>query len=159
MFETKKADWYFIIPTALVWISGLIITAWDFIQLQGARYDLGLLSIVGVVLILAGAVIRQRAIRALGRYFSSGLRTLEEHKLVKDDLYKHIRHPAYTGFLLVWFGVPLLLSSLYGFLLMLLFIPCFLYRMKVEENMLIEKFGNEYKEYMRNSKKLIPYVY
>jgi len=42
---------------------------------------------------------------------------------------------------------------------MLGFIPCFLYRIKIEENTLLEKFGNEYREYMKIIKKIVPYIY
>lgn len=159
MFKTIKADWYFVTPATLIWLAGLIVTAWDFIQVQKATYAFNLLNLVGLVLILAGVAIRLRAKRVLGRYFSITLRTVEEHKLVKSDIYQPIRHPAYAGNLLVWFGVPFIFSSVSGFLAMLLLIPCFLYRIRIEEKMLIEKFGNEYVEYMKSSKKLIPYVY
>lgn len=159
MFKAKKADWYFIVLTLLVWISGLIVTAWDFIQIQKATYAFTLLNLVGLVLTLAGVVIWFRARWVLGRYYSIVLMTLKEHKLVKNDIYKSIRHPIYSGKLLLWPGVPLSLSSLYGFLVMLLLIPCLVYRIRIEEKMLIEKFGNEYIEYMKDSKKLIPYIY
>jgi len=95
----------------------------------------------------------------LGKYFSAGLRISEYHKLVTQGIYRHVRHPAYLGVLLVWLGVPLLFSSLYGFLAMLLLIPCYLYRIRIEEKMVIEKFGKEYLEYMKRTKKLIPYIY
>jgi protein-S-isoprenylcysteine O-methyltransferase Ste14 len=34
-----------------------------------------------------------------------------------------------------------------------------LYRLEVEENMLLEKFGDEYREYMRRTRRLVPYLY
>lgn len=95
----------------------------------------------------------------MGRYFSARLRTLHEHQLVTQGIYSRVRHPAYTGNLLFWFGTALLFSSWYGFLMFLLLIPCFIYRIKVEERMLIEEFGGEYLEYMKRTKKLLPYVY
>jgi len=42
---------------------------------------------------------------------------------------------------------------------MLGLIPCFLFRIKIEENMLIEKFGDEYREYMKDTKKIIPFIF
>jgi len=42
---------------------------------------------------------------------------------------------------------------------MLGFIPCFLYRIRIEERVLLEEFGNEYREHMKKTKKMIPYVY
>jgi len=46
-----------------------------------------------------------------------------------------------------------------SFLLMLGLIPLMLYRIKIEEKMLIEKFGDEYRQYMEKTKKLIPFIY
>jgi len=42
---------------------------------------------------------------------------------------------------------------------MLGLIPCFLYRIKIEESMLIKKFGDEYREYTEKTKKIIPFIY
>ncbi|HEV2390188.1 MAG TPA: isoprenylcysteine carboxylmethyltransferase family protein, partial [Nitrososphaerales archaeon] len=87
------------------------------------------------------------------------LRVVEDHKLVTEGLYKHLRHPAYTGIILSLLGVPLIFSSAYGFALMLLVIPPLVYRIGVEEKMLIAKFGEQYREYSKHSKKLAPYIY
>jgi protein-S-isoprenylcysteine O-methyltransferase Ste14 len=97
--------------------------------------------------------------KTLGRYFSHGLRTLQKPELIKHGIYKYVRHPAYLGSLLLSPGIPLIFSSFYGFLLMLGLIPCFLYRIKIEESMLLERFGNEYREYMMKTKKIIPYIF
>ncbi|MFQ5712267.1 MAG: methyltransferase family protein [Candidatus Geothermarchaeales archaeon] len=70
-----------------------------------------------------------------------------------------MRHPAYLGSLLLSPGIPLIFSSFYGFLLILWIIPCFLYRIRIEESMLLEKFGDEYREYMKETKKIIPFIY
>lgn len=56
-------------------------------------------------------------------------------------------------------AIPLFLSSLYGLLIMSALIPFIFYRIRVEERMLIEEYGSEYKKYMENTRKLIPYVY
>lgn len=159
MFKTKKADWYFIIPASLVWISALIVTAWDFVELQEAVYHFGFASLIGLIFMVTGVSIRMVARKTLGKHFSYALRTLEAHELVRDGIYERVRHPAYSGDLLFHFGTPLLFSSWYGFLLMLLLIPCILYRIRIEESMLVERFGDEYRKYRQTSKKLIPYLY
>jgi protein-S-isoprenylcysteine O-methyltransferase Ste14 len=56
-------------------------------------------------------------------------------------------------------AIPLVFSSGYGFLVMLGIIPLFIYRIRIEEKMLIEKFGDEYLQYMKRTKKLIPFFY
>jgi len=154
-FRTEKADWYFIISATLVWISALVVTAWDFIQFQKAVYHVDLKNLIGLISILIGAIIRKKAKKTLGKYFSAGLRILEDHKLVTHGIYRYVRHSAYLGVLPVWLGVPLLFFSLYGFLIMLLLVPCYLYKIRLEEEMLIKKFGKKYLEYMKRTKKLI----
>jgi protein-S-isoprenylcysteine O-methyltransferase Ste14 len=159
MFETKRADWYFIIPATLIWILALLVTAWDFLQIQQGVYRFHFVSLVGLVSVLMGIVTRRWARKELGQHFSSRLRLLKNHRLAKDGIYKHVRHPAYLGNFLFWLGTPLLFSSRYGFLVMLLLVPCFLYRINVEERMLVERFGDEYLKYVKHSKRLIPFLY
>lgn len=159
MFQTKRADRVFMILGSLVFFSALLVTLWDFVKIQEMTYRLSLVNVVGLGLFSMGVSIRLVARRALGKYFSSGLKTTQKHELIKHGIYKYIRHPAYLGSLLLSPGVPLIFSSLYGFLLILGIIPCFLYRIRIEESMLIEKFGNEYREYMKETKKIIPFIY
>jgi protein-S-isoprenylcysteine O-methyltransferase Ste14 len=56
-------------------------------------------------------------------------------------------------------GLAAFFSSLRGALMMLLLVPCFLYRIRIEEEMLTREFGGDYFEYVEKSKKLIPGVY
>jgi len=128
-------------------------------QVQQATYRFGSMDLFGLGIMFLGVAIRVWARRTLGRHFSASLRTLDKHELVTYGIYKRVRHPAYTGNFLFWFGIPLLFSRWHGFLIMLLLVPCFLYRIKIEENMLIEKFGSEYLDYMAHTKKLLPYIY
>jgi len=87
------------------------------------------------------------------------LRTLQNHRLIKHGIYKHIRRPAYLGTLLFSIGISLIFSSLYGFLLMLILFPSYLYRIRIEESVLLKEFGDEYREYMKKTKKIIPLIY
>lgn len=159
MFRTKREDWGFVIPATLVFISALLVTGWDFVLVQGMIYRLNITNLVGLGLFVVGVLIRLMARRTLGKYFTHGLRTSQKPELVKNGIYKHVRHPAYLGSLLLSLGIPMIFSSLYGFFVMLGLIPCFLYRIRIEEKMLREKFGNEYREYMKKTRKLIPYIY
>ncbi len=159
MFKTKRADWYFIIPALLVWLAALIVTAFDFAKQRKADFRFGWSALAGIVLMVSGVGIRVAARRALGKQFSYALRILDKHEMITDGIYKHVRHPAYSGDLMFHFGTPLLASSGSGFVVMLLLIPCMLYRIRIEEHMLIEKFGDEYRNYKQTSRKLIPYLY
>jgi protein-S-isoprenylcysteine O-methyltransferase Ste14 len=157
--QTRRADRWFIISATLIFVLALLVTVWDFVQVQRMIYRFGIANAVGLGLFLIGVSIRIVARRTLSEYFSSGLKTSQKHELVKHGIYRHIRHPAYLGSLLLSIGIPLIFSNLYGFSLMLGLVPCFLYRIKIEESMLIEKFGNEHREYMKQTKKMIPSIF
>ena len=159
LFQTKREDWDFVIPASLIFFAALLVTFWDFIQIQEMAYRLSLVNLVGLGLFFTGVAIRRVAKRTLGKYYSYGLRTMKKQELIKHGIYEHIRHPTYLAMLIYSPAIPLSFSSLYGFLLMLGLIPCTLYRIRIEESMLLEKFGDEYREYMRQTKKMIPFIY
>ncbi len=157
---TQKADWLFIIPATIVWVSAVSVTMWDFIFLQGMVFGLGLVNLVGIALVAGGIPLRILARMTLGRHFTHGLRILEGHILITHGIYMRVRHPGYTGALLIYLGTPLIFNSVFGFLSM--FPPLaalILYRIRVEEGMLIGEFGDDYTEYMRPSWRLIPFLY
>jgi protein-S-isoprenylcysteine O-methyltransferase Ste14 len=147
------------IASGIILTSGILVSVADFLIVQKMIYHFDIFSLAGFVFLLAGLGLRAQATRALGRYFSPDVRILPEHKLIRHGIYKHIRHPIYLGTLLAYFSIPLLFHSLYGFFIMILKIPFTIYRIKIEEQALLEKFGDEYRDYMKTSKRLIPYVY
>ncbi len=155
----EKKDWYFIIPTTVVWATALTVTAWDFIYRQGAKFHFSGTNIVGLLLLITGVIIQLIAILTLGKNYSPVLINRKEQQLVTHGIYKYIRHPFYLGDVMANLGITLFFSSFFGFLIMLLLIPLFLYRISIEEQMLKAKFGKDYTEYCRKTKKLIPYIY
>lgn len=159
MPKIEKADWYFIVPATTVWVLSLAVTAWDFLQLQRMGYHFGMANAVGFALVVAGISLRAIGRRTLAKSYSYVLKATQKKVLVKHGVYKFIRHPIYLAAILYTTGTPLIFSSVCGFLVILGLIPCILYRIEVEENMLIREFGNEYLEYKEYTKKLIPYVY
>jgi protein-S-isoprenylcysteine O-methyltransferase Ste14 len=158
-FKTLKTDESFMVSATLIFVIGLLVAMWDFIQLQKAIWTLGLLNGVGLAVFVGGTVLRQVGKRTLGRSYSYGLRTLKDQKLIQHGVYRHIRHPITLAAIIYTPAIPLVLSSLYGFLVMLGIVPLFLYRIGIEEKMLIEKFGPEYIQYMKRTKRLIPFIY
>ncbi len=159
MRHTLREDWYFIVPATLIWLSALTVTAWDFVRRHKARFHFRPMNLVGAGAIVAGLAIRLKARKTLGKHFTYALQTSENHTFIRHGIYRHIRHPGYSGDLLFQFGVTLLFSSWHGLLIMLLLIPCFVYRIAIEERMLIARFGSDYQEYIRSRKKLIPGLY
>jgi len=87
------------------------------------------------------------------------LQIVERHHLVKDGLYRHIRHPLYLGEILRNFGIVSVFSSVYGVLSIAVATGFLFFRIRNEERMLIERFGEEYKEHQRTTKRIVPYIY
>jgi len=113
----------------------------------------------GIFLMLLGVVIRQWAIAVLGRFFSFHVRVVEDHRVVDKGPYRLVRHPSYTGVLITFIGLSLAVQSL-GALLVLqaVFIASYGYRMKVEEKTLLTELGYNYVNYMKRTKRIIPYL-
>ena len=156
-------DWA-VVPFLGLTCAGFVAAVYDFWVLQGLSLRLSAPLAVGVLLVAFGGYMRITSRRALmgagfGLLNSARLQIVEDHRLVTGGVYGLIRHPLYLGEIARNLGFTLVLSSLYGFALVLagcLFLP---FRMGIEERMLLEKFGEEYEEYMARTKRLIPYVY
>jgi protein-S-isoprenylcysteine O-methyltransferase len=115
---------------------------------------------LGFILFLAGLALRWYSIGYLGRYFTVDVSISAEHRLVDSGPYHYVRHPTYTGALLAFVG----LGFCFGNWLTILFltvpiIGAFLWRIWIEERALTEALGEDYRAYMRRTKRLIPGVY
>jgi protein-S-isoprenylcysteine O-methyltransferase Ste14 len=83
-----------------------------------------------------------------------------DHQLVRIGIYKYVRHPAYTGTLIAHLGLGLSFGSWLSLSLSLVpYVLAAMYRMRVEEQALTEAFGNDYVEYAKQTKRLIPGLY
>ena len=113
----------------------------------------------GIFLMLLGVLVRQWAIAVLGRFFSLTVRVAEDHRVIDKGPYRLVRHPSYTGALITFIGLSLAVQSL-GALLVLLgvFVVSYGYRMRVEEKTLLSELGEDYANYMKRTKRLIPYI-
>ncbi len=140
-------------------LAAIYITSWDFLVIQKMMFRLDPHAQIGFFLTVSGAILRQLARKALGQHFSYPLRIITNHEMKKNGVYRHIRHPAYTGFIMIVLGIPLIFGSLYGFLIALSLIPAIIFRIRIEEKMLVEEFGVAYLNYTEKTEKLIPYFY
>jgi protein-S-isoprenylcysteine O-methyltransferase Ste14 len=115
---------------------------------------------LGIVLMLAGIVFRQWALWVLGRFFSTTVRILSDHRMVTNGPYRVVRHPSYTGALLTLLGLGLGSRTWAGTLIiMVLFGIVYNYRISIEEKALKAEFGQEYVSYAKRTKRLIPFLF
>ena len=113
----------------------------------------------GILLMVLGIVLRQWSMAVLGSFFSGTVGVQEGQKVVDKGPYRLVRHPSYTGGLLIFAGMGLALQSWGAILLIvLIFGLAFGYRIYVEEKVLVSEFGEEYVEYTKRTKRLIPYI-
>jgi protein-S-isoprenylcysteine O-methyltransferase Ste14 len=114
----------------------------------------------GLVVLLAALVLFRLTHAQLGRNWSISLETRSQHSLVTAGLYGYVRHPMYSSFLLSALAQVLLLpnwvagpAGLVGIAVL------FFFRVGREEALMTETFGEDYRVYMQNTARIIPWLY
>jgi protein-S-isoprenylcysteine O-methyltransferase Ste14 len=111
---------------------------------------------LGFLLGLIGLAIWIWAQVALGKEWSPQLQLREEHRLVTAGPYARMRHPIYSG-MIVWAGGLALVSANWIFVAIALLVGAvFVVRVPKEEQMMIDEFGDEYREYMKRTGRVLP---
>jgi protein-S-isoprenylcysteine O-methyltransferase Ste14 len=120
----------------------------------------GAIFLAGLLLMISGALLRQHCIRTLGNHFSYEVKVSERSPIVTRGLYKWVRHPSYTGGMLFNLGIGLALTnwSSIAFIVVGMFV-IYLYRVHVEEQALIQIHRADYLNYMRYTKRFVPYLF
>ena len=112
----------------------------------------------GVVLLLAGVLLRQYAIAVLGRYHTMNVTTRAGQPVIQPGPYRWVRHPSYAGALLSALGILLCSTNWLSLACLLIVASGYAYRIRVEEQALAADLGPPYRDYMRRTKRLIPHV-
>lgn len=158
-----KEDWP-AVPYLLIASSGFVVSIYDFVILQNLRFHLNIAVIVSLLLLIIGGILRIASRKALTKagfslVNSSRLRIVDDQHLVTDGVCRRIRHPLYLGEITRNLGFALLLSSLYGVMVMVVGNMFLALRIEIEEKMLVKAFGQKYVGYQLKTKKLIPGIY
>jgi protein-S-isoprenylcysteine O-methyltransferase Ste14 len=126
--------------------------------LDFADYDLpDGLGWLGALFMAGSIVLLWLAHRDLGRNWSPSVDLRQEHKLVTGGIYATLRHPIYASIWLWCLAQALLVHNWIGGLAGLaLFLPVYLTRLPVEEGMMLDQFGEEYRDYMRRVGGIFP---
>jgi protein-S-isoprenylcysteine O-methyltransferase Ste14 len=113
-----------------------------------------------IAVLAIGIVVRWTAIVSLGKAFSVNVAIRETQTLYQGGLYRFMRHPSYTGMLIIFFAIGLSQRNWYSFAIMMIFPTiALLYRIHVEEAALNQAFGDAYAQYSQRTKRLIPGIY
>ncbi len=113
--------------------------------------------IVGAMLYVWGLWLLHRTNGDLGRQWSPSLELKDDHRLVTEGIYRRIRHPMYLSLLIFAGGQTLALPNyVAGPAALVAMLVLIAFRLRAEERMMIEAFGDEYKAYRKRTNRLIP---
>jgi protein-S-isoprenylcysteine O-methyltransferase Ste14 len=115
---------------------------------------------IGVAVMGAGIALRIWAVAALGASFRLTVETHKNQAVVERGPYKLIRHPAYSGLILICLGFGLGLQNWLS-LAPAIILPAaaLLYRIHIEEQTLALSIGEDYRNYQKRTKKLMPWIW
>ena len=106
---------------------------------------------------LAALIIFFWVLRSLGQNFSTTLTIKKDQTLVIQGPYQWVRHPMYTSFVLLWVGYFFISTNWFiGLTGILGFVWAIVVRTPKEEQMMIERFGDEYIAYMKRTGRYLP---
>jgi protein-S-isoprenylcysteine O-methyltransferase Ste14 len=116
--------------------------------------------ILGALLAAAGIAFRQWAIAVLGAYFTVQVRVSADQPVVEAGPYRYVAHPSYTGILVTFVGIGLMLGNW-------LSLACFVLlptiglviRIKVEERALLAGIGEPYRRFLAGRARLVPGIW
>lgn len=115
-----------------------------------------LVSYFGTAVFAGGALLHAWSVQVRGRYATSWVMS-NEHKLITAPPYSIVRHPSYLGYMLMILGM----TPIWGNIITLIpwiAIPGYYFVSLYEESMLIERFGQEYLDYMKHVNGFIPRI-
>ena len=115
---------------------------------------------LGTAMMVSGSLLRRHCWRMLGTSFTGDVQARPDQEVVTRGAYSKLRHPSYTGAILINTGIGIALGSWAAALLLaVMSLAVYGYRISVEERALLAAIGEPYREFMSKRKRLIPFVY
>ncbi len=114
---------------------------------------------IGLVLLVSGSLLRRHCWRILGEYFTGDVKVREAQPVIDHGAYRWVRHPSYTGGLLIFTGIGVVLANWLSLVLMVVTtIGVYVYRVRIEERTLLAALGEPYRRFMNTRARFIPFV-
>lgn len=114
-------------------------------------------SWLGVILMVLAVYTFLRAHQDLKAFWSPSLEVFKGHKLMTTGLYALIRHPMYASHWAFSVAQALLLQNwIAGLAGLVLYVPFYVLRVRAEEQMMLDVFGNQYRNYMKTTGRVFP---
>jgi len=146
----------------LLQVSGYALVGFIRRQYRTPLFDLGVVAETGIALctiLLATTSVwfALSAIMILGKQWSPAARIVDQHELITRGPYNIVRHPIYTGLFGLMIATGLALSSVWAVLIAaVIYLLGSLVRIRSEEKLLLEHFGDQYAAYQRRVPAFIP---
>jgi protein-S-isoprenylcysteine O-methyltransferase Ste14 len=115
-------------------------------------------ELAGSLMVLAGLLFAIWARVHLGSNWSGRVTLKQNHELIRTGPYRWVRHPIYSGLLLAILGTALVVGEWRGLIATALMIVSFWRKLRLEEALMRETFGQEYTRYCERTAALVPYV-
>ena len=115
---------------------------------------------LGIGFLLLGSALRRHCFKMLGSYFTANVKVADDQTVIKEGAYRWVRHPSYTGGMLMYLGTGLALTNWLSVLVMVILGGLgYAYRVRVEERALASALGQSYREYMQRTKRFVPFIF
>ena len=145
----------------IIWVGiWIVLVSWLSPDIIGDRVvpaGIGF-TLIGLLITFSGLAFAIWARVHLGKNWSGMPAIREGHTLTRTGPYRFVRHPIYSGIILAFFGTAIGVGYFWTFSCVLLIFVLFVIKFRMEEKFLEEEFGEEYANYKREVKALIPYV-
>ena len=115
---------------------------------------------VGVLLMIAGSLLRRHCFRVLGRFFTGAVTIQEGHRVIDTGAYRWVRHPSYSAALIIVLGIATAPGNWIGVVVAFaVALAGYSYRARVEERALLASLGDPYARFMASRKRFIPFLW
>ena len=146
--------------TPLLVAAYLLATALPLALARTGIGSIGDAAWIGVGVAGLGLLVRGWAMRTLGASYTRNLRTAPGQQLVTRGPYRWVRHPGYAGSLAVWIGATLAFHNWIAALIVAAVMGlAYGWRIRSEEELLAEHFGDAYRAYAAHTARLVPYIF
>jgi protein-S-isoprenylcysteine O-methyltransferase Ste14 len=145
------------IPVGLGWWMLLMPKGWGYMSRQILPQS-EILQIIGAGICICGLIFTLWARQTLAGNWSSDVTFKQDHELIRIGPYRFVRHPIYTGLLVMCLGSAIAIGQVRGVISLLLMSYGFWIKLSQEERLLLRHFPDTYPAYRREVKALIPSV-
>jgi protein-S-isoprenylcysteine O-methyltransferase Ste14 len=158
--DKKSSDRFSVLLILCMSFVSIVAPVIDWAYFKTDHDGFNRITLLGIVMIITGITFRALAVRYLGKYFTPTVQIREDHHLITTGPYSIVRHPSYTGAFLAIIAGAVVLESLAGFIISCMaMIIAYYVRIGIEETELTARFGDDYRNYKKRTKMIIPYVW